>query len=187
VMAYPFEGYWADVGTLQAYWEANMALLGESPALDLYDPEWVIHTRSEERPPVKIGPEARVGGNLLSNGCIIEGTVEHSVISPGVYVSAGAVVRDSVIMNDTKIGAGVVIERAIVDKSVNIAEGAHIGVGDDNTPNHRLPEDLNTGLTVVGKGTRLPAGIRIGHNVAVSPDLNEDAFPSLEIASGETI
>ena len=187
VMAYPFEGYWADVGTLQAYWEANMALLGESPALDLYDPEWVIHTRSEERPPVKIGPDARVGGNLLSNGCIVEGTVEHSVISPGVYVSAGAVVRDSVIMNDTRIATGVVIERAIIDKDVRIAEGAHIGVGDDNTPNRQLPEDLNTGLTVVGKGTRLPAGIRIGHNVAISPDLNEDAFPSLEIASGETI
>ena len=187
VMAYPFEGYWADVGTLQAYWEANMALLGESPALELYDPEWVIHTRSEERPPVKIGPDARVGGNLLSNGCIVEGTVERSVISPGVYVSAGAVVRDSVIMNDTKIGTGVVIERAIIDKDVYIAEGAHIGVGDDNTPNRQLPDDLNTGLTVIGKSARLPAGVRIGHNVVISPDVSEGTFPGLEIASGETI
>jgi glucose-1-phosphate adenylyltransferase len=187
VMAYPFEGYWADVGTLQAYWEANMALLGESPALELHDPEWVIHTRSEERPPVKIGPNARVGGNLLSNGCIVEGTVERSIISPGVYVSAGAVVRDSVIMNDTKIGTGVVIERTIIDKGVNVAEGAHIGVGDDNTPNRQLPDDLNTGLTVIGKGARLPTGVRIGHNVVISPDVNEDDFPGLEIASGETI
>ncbi len=187
VMAYPFDGYWADVGTLQAYWEANMALLGESPALELHDPEWVIHTRSEERPPVKIGPDARVGGNLLSNGCIVEGTVERSIISPGVYVSVGAVVRDSVIMNDTRIGTGVVIERAIIDKDVYIAEGAHIGVGDDNTPNRQLPDDLNTGLTVIGKSVRLPAGVRLGHNVVVSPDTKESDFPSLEIASGETI
>jgi glucose-1-phosphate adenylyltransferase len=187
VMAYPFEGYWADVGTLQAYWEANMALLGESPALELHDPEWVIHTRSEERPPVKIGPDARVGGNLLSNGSIVEGTVERSIISPGVYVSAGAVVRDSVIMNDTRIGTGVVIERAIIDKGVYIAEGAHIGVGDDNTPNRQLPDDLNTGLTVIGKSARLPAGVRLGHNVAISPDVKESDLPSLEIASGETI
>jgi glucose-1-phosphate adenylyltransferase len=187
VMAYQFEGYWADVGTLQAYWEANMALLGESPALELHDPEWVIHTRSEERPPVKIGPDARVGGNLLSNGCIVEGAVERSIISPGVYISAGAVVRDSVIMNDTKIGAGVVVERTIVDKGVDIAEGARIGVGDDNTPNRQLPDDLNTGLTVIGKSARLPAGIRIGHNVVISPDVKESDFPGLEIASGETI
>ncbi len=187
VMAYPFESYWADVGTLQAYWEANMALLGESPALDLYDLEWVIHTRSEERPPVKIGPEARVGGNLLSNGCIVEGTVERSIISPGVYVSAGAVVRDSVVMNDTWIGPDAVIERAIIDKEVRIAEGVHIGFGDDNTPNRQLPEDLNTGLTVIGKRARLPAGIRIGHNVAINPGVTEDAFPGREIPSGETV
>ena len=187
VMAYPFEGYWADVGTLQAYWEANMALLGESPALDLYDPEWVIHTRSEERPPVKIGPEARVGGNLLSNGCIAEGTVERSIISPGVYISARAVVRDSIVMNDTWIGPGAVIERAIIDKEARIAEGVHIGFGDDNTPNRQSPEHLNTGLTVVGKRARLPAGARIGHNVVINPGVTEDAFPSQEIASGETV
>ncbi len=187
VMAYPFDGYWADVGTLQAYWEANMALLGESPALELHDPEWVIHTRSEERPPVKIGPDARVGGNLLSNGCIVEGTVERSIISPGVYISAGAVVRDSVIMNDTRIGTGVIIDRAIVDKGVYIAEGAHIGVGDDNTPNRQSPDDLNTGLTVIGKSARLPAGVHLGHNVVINTDVKESDFPSLEIASGETI
>jgi glucose-1-phosphate adenylyltransferase len=187
VLAYPFEGYWADVGTLQAYWEANMALLGESPALDLYDPDWVIHTRSEERPPAKIGPEARVGGNLLSNGCIIEGFVERSVISPGVYISAGAVVRDSVVMNDTWIGPGVVVDRAIIDKEVHISEGVYIGFGDDNTPNRQSPKSLNTGLTVVGKHARLPAGVHIGHNVVINPNICEEAFPGSSIASGETV
>jgi glucose-1-phosphate adenylyltransferase len=187
VLAYPFEGYWADVGTLQAYWEANMALLGESPALDLYDPEWVIHTRSEEQPPAKIGPEARVGGNLLSNGCIVEGTAERSIISPGVYISAGAVVRDSVVMNDTRIGPDTTIERAIIDKEVEIPQGVQIGFGDDNTPNRQMPKSLNTGLTVIGKRAQLPAGVRIGHNVIINPGVKAGDFPNEEIPSGETV
>jgi glucose-1-phosphate adenylyltransferase len=186
VLAHTFEGYWADVGTIQAYWEANMALLGESPALDLYDPDWVIHTRSEEQPPAKIGPEARVGGNLLSNGCIVEGIVERSVISPGVYVSAGAVVRDSVVMNDTRIGPGATIDRAIIDKEVDIPEGVQIGFGDDNTPNQQLPKSLNTGLTVIGKRARLPASVRIGHNVIINPGALPESFAGEEIPSGET-
>jgi len=187
VLAYTFEGYWADVGTLQAYWEANMALLGESPALDLYNPEWVIHTRSEEQPPAKIGPEARVGGNLLSNGCIVEGTVERSVISPGVFVPAGALVRDSVVMNDTRIGPETIVDRAIIDKEVNIPEGVHIGFGDDNTPNQRMPENLNTGLTVIGKRAQLRAGVRIGHNVIINPGVRAEDFASDEVPSGETV
>ena len=187
VMAYLFEGYWADVGTLQAYWEANMALLGESPALDLYDPDWVIHTRSEERPPAKIGPQAVVAGNLLSNGCIVEGVVERSIISPGVYVSAGATVRDSIIMNDTWIGPGALVDRAVVDKEVHIARDAWLGCGDDNTPNQEMPEVLNTGLTVVGRGAQLPVGVHIGRNVVVYPHVEEGAFADLTVASGQSV
>jgi glucose-1-phosphate adenylyltransferase len=187
VLAYPFEGYWADIGTLQAYWEANMALLGESPALDLYDPEWVIHTRSEERPPAKIGPRAQVAGNLLSNGCIVEGVAERCVISPGAYVSEGATIRDSIVMNDTWVGAGAQIDRAIVDKDVRIGENAIVGEGDDNTPNHELPNALNTGLTIIGKGAHLPAGTRLGRNVVIRPFRREGDFAGLVVESGRTI
>ena len=187
VCSYMFEGYWADVGTLQAYWEANMALLAETPALDLYDPEWVIHTRSEEQPPVKIGPSAWVGGNLLSNGCIVEGVVESSVLSPGVRVEPGAVVRDSVIMNDAVIGANARVERAIVDKAVYVGEGTEIGYGVDNIPNRLYPNRLNTGLTVIGKRARIPAGIKIGHNVIINPHVNEAYFHGDFIPSGETV
>lgn len=187
IYAHPFEGYWADVGTLQAYWEANMALLAETPALDLYDPDWVIHTRSEEQPPVQIGCEAWVGGNLLSNGCIVEGVVERSVISPGVRIAPGAIVRDSVIMNDTIINSQAKVERTIVDKGVWIGEGAEIGYGVDNTPNRRYPERLNTGLTVIGKRARIPAGIKIGHNVIINPDVNESQLQTDFVPSGETV
>jgi glucose-1-phosphate adenylyltransferase len=187
VYAYTFEGYWADVGTLQAYWEANMSLLAETPALDLYDPEWVIHTRSEEQPPVRLGAKAWVGGNLLSNGCVIEGVVERSVLSPGVRVEAGAVVRDSVVMNDTIIGPNARVERAIIDKEVYIGEAAEVGYGVDNVPNRQFPERLNTGLTVIGKRARLPGGVKVGHNVIINPNICEDHFNSDFIASGETL
>jgi glucose-1-phosphate adenylyltransferase len=187
VGAYTFEGYWADVGTLQAYWESNMALLAETPALDLYDPQWVIHTRSEEQPPVQIGANAWVGGNLLSNGCIIEGVVERSVLSPGVRVAAGAAVRDSVIMNDTVIEANAKVERAIIDKEVRIGEGAEICYGVDNVPNRHFPDRLNTGLSVVGKRARIPAGVKIGHNAIINPGVDESHFTTDFVASGEMV
>jgi glucose-1-phosphate adenylyltransferase len=164
-----------------------MALLAETPALDLYDPEWVIHTRSEEQPPVYIGSEAWVGGNLLSNGCIIEGIVERSVLSPGVRVKRGAIIRDSVIMNDTIIEPNARVERAIVDKDVIIGQGAEVGYGVDNMPNRQYPARLNTGLTVIGKNTRLPQSLKVGHNVIINPHLREENFTTDFIASGETV
>ncbi|MGC8780648.1 MAG: glucose-1-phosphate adenylyltransferase subunit GlgD [Anaerolineae bacterium] len=187
VYAYPFQGYWADVGTLQAYYEANMALLGETPALDLYVPDWVIHTRSEERPAVYLGPESRVERALLCDGCQIEGTVINSVISPGVRVAAGAVVRDSIVMTDTVIEAGAVVDRAIIDKRVTVGANARVGVGEESTPNQKWPERINTGITVIGKRATIPAGITIGRNVVIAPHVTAQDFPGLEVASGETI
>ncbi|MFL5678857.1 MAG: glucose-1-phosphate adenylyltransferase family protein, partial [Chloroflexota bacterium] len=86
VFGYRFDGYWQDVGTIQSFWEANMSLLDDNPELDLYDKEWLIHTRSEERAPAKIGPTAQVHRSLVSHGCVVNGTVVNSVLSPGVRV-----------------------------------------------------------------------------------------------------
>jgi glucose-1-phosphate adenylyltransferase len=188
VGAYHFQGYWADVGTVQAYYEANMALLVETPALDLYDPEWVVHTRSEERPAALIGAEARVEGNLLCDGCQVYGTVIRSVIAPGVVVAPGAVVRDSILMTDTHVAAGAVVDRCILDKEVTVGEGARLGDGEDNTPNQAAPEQLNTGLTVVGRGARIPAEASIGRNVVVMSRVAEAAFGKEKaVPSGQTI
>jgi len=188
VRAYAFPGYWADVGTVQAYWEANMSLLAEEPALNLYDPEWVVHTRSEERAPSKVGVNAQVGGSLLSNGCRVEGTAERSVLSPGVFVGEGAVVRDSVILYDAVIEAGAVVDRCIIDKQVVIGAGAHVGEGDDNVPNAALPEVLNTGLTLVGENTTVPEGMVLGRNVVVHPYSDAKAFGKKKrIASGAEV
>ena len=189
VFAYKYEGYWANVSTLHAYWEANMALLAETPALDLYDPDWVIHTRSEEQPPAKIGPVARASGNLLSNGSIVDGVAERSILSPGVYIAAGATVIDSVIMNDCQIGAGAVIRKAILDKGIEIGENVHLGCDENawSLPNQSMPDKLNTGLTVVGKGAKLPADLKTGQNVIIEPYIAPDHFKSQEVKSGETV
>ncbi|MBS1253947.1 MAG: Glucose-1-phosphate adenylyltransferase [Anaerolineales bacterium] len=187
IFAHTHMGYWADVGTVQAFWEANMALLAETPALNLYDPDWVMHTKSEERPPVLVGDDAQADGNLLSDGCRVDGRVVRSVISPGVYVAPGAVVRDSIIFTDTQVGAGAVVDRAIVDKEITIGEQAQIGHGDDNTPNRDLPNLLNTELTLVGKGAEIPESGVIGRNCVIQPHTPAHKLAGKEIASGSTV
>lgn len=185
--AYPFVGYWVDVGTIQAYWETSMALLSENPALDLYDPEWVIHTRSAERPPVKCIPPGEIVNSLTSNGCVITGSVINSVLSPGVRVEKGATVKDSVIMNDTIIRADAVVDCCIIDKQVEIGPGAKLGVGKDDTPNQLEPDNINTGITIVGKRGIIPEGATIGRNCRIDPDTTPDDYETLKVKSGESI
>ena len=187
VYAYPFTGYWQDVGTIQSYWEAHMELLGDHPLFDLYDASWVIHTRSEERPPAHIRSGAHIEHSLISHGCIIKGTVEHSVLSPGVVVEENAVVRDSIILFDTVIGAGSVVDRSILDKEIVVGKNCHIGYGDDMTPNKLEPTRLNTGITLIGKRVHLPDGLKVGRNCKIGTDLRPEDFPTDTLGSGETI
>ena len=188
VYGYRFDGYWQDVGTIHSYWEANMALLEDRPPLDLYDKEWLIHTRSEERAPAKIGTTAQVHRSLISHGCQVEGMVVNSVLSPGVVVGVGAVVRDSILMFDTVVRPGAVIDRAILDKEVTVGPGAIVGDGGDLTvPNRLTPSHLTTGITIVGKRAVLPRGVRIGRNVRVDPDVRATDFPGRAVGSGATI
>ncbi len=130
--AYPFSGYWKDVGTVASLWEANMDLLGEAPALNLSDPDFRIFYRNLARPPQYMGEHAVVRNSLLSEGCRIGGTVENSVLFGGVTVEEGACVRDAVIMEDTFIGRGARVFYAIVDSGVHVACGATVGEGRGN-------------------------------------------------------
>jgi glucose-1-phosphate adenylyltransferase len=188
VFGYRFAGYWQDVGTIQSYWEANMALLVDRPELDLYDKEWLIHTRSEERAPAKIGATAQIHRSLISHGCVIDGTVVNSVLSPGVRVDVGAVVRDSIVMFDSVIRAGAVIDRAILDKEVVVGQGAIVGEGPyDGPPNRREPTRLNTGITVVGKRAVVPRGARIGRNVRIDEDAKSADYGGRVVKSGGSV
>lgn len=189
VMAHRFRGYWQDVGTLPAYFAATMSLLENKPELDLYDREWLILTRSEERAPARIGADARVERSLISHGCVIEGTVERSVLSPGVHVGRGAVVRDSIVMFDAVIGPGAVIDHAIIDKEVRVGRGAQVGVGEaPGTANRANPEMLNTGLVVIGKQAKVPEGATVGRNVLVDAEAGISDWPEAgNVRAGSTI
>ena len=188
VFGYRYAGYWQDVGTIQSFWETNMALLEDDPELDLYDKDWVIHTRSEERAPAKVGPTAQVHRSLISHGCVINGTVVNSVLSPSVRVDVGAVVRDSIVMFDSVIRSGAVVDRSILDKEVVIGPGAIVGDGPfPDKPNRREPERLNTGITVVGKRAVVPRGARIGRNVRIAADIRTSDFVRKVIRSGDSI
>ena len=188
VFGYRFDGYWQDVGTIESYWQANMDLLEERPALDLYDRDWVIHTRSEERPPARVGATASIHRSLVSHGCIVAGTVERSILAPGVRVGIGAVVRDSIIFFDTDIRAGAIVDRAIVDKDVTIGSNAVVGEGTDMTiVNRQEPTRLTTGITVVGKGAVIPRGMRIGRNCRIAERVRAADYRGRLLRSGGSV
>lgn len=188
IFAYKFEGYWVDVGTIDSYWATNLALLQRDPALDLYTDSWPIHTLSTEQPPVKLGPQAKVVSSMICNGSIVRGLVINSILSPGVQVSPGAVIKDSIIMNDAWIGPGARLEKVVVDKEVRVGAGAEIGTGNPATPNEQMPDKLSSGITVIGKGAVIPARAVIGGNVLINSDRNESHFPADGVvADGATI
>jgi glucose-1-phosphate adenylyltransferase len=126
VVAYPFKGYWKDVGTVKSLWEANMDLLKEETELDLYDRNWRIYSVNPNQPPQYIAPTAQVEESLINEGCIVQGTVKHSVVFQGVTVEEGSQIQDSVIMPNAHIGKNVVIERAIIAEGMVVADDAII-------------------------------------------------------------
>ena len=142
MFTFPFDGYWKDVGTISSLWEANMELLGENPAFNVHDKKWRIFSRNYAAPPHFVGEDASVVDSVVSEGCEIYGTVEHSVLSGNVIVEKGAVVKDSVIMSGTVIKAGAKVTYSIIDGNSIISENATVG------------EDKATakGIAVVGSG-----------------------------------
>jgi glucose-1-phosphate adenylyltransferase len=111
---YPFTGYWRDVGTLESYWEASMDLLDEGTGFDLYSPDWIISSENLALPPHYISSSGRAARSLISEACQVYGTVENSILFPGVLIEEGAVIKESVIMADARVSRGAVVEKAIV-------------------------------------------------------------------------
>jgi glucose-1-phosphate adenylyltransferase len=188
VYSYHYGGYWQDVGTVESYWSTSLDLLSDRPGIDLYDRGWLIYTKSEDRAPAMIGREAAVTRSMVSHGCVIDGTVAHSILSPGVRVERGAVVRDSIVMFDTVVGEGATVDRAILDKDCVVGTGSRVGDGEDLRPNRQEPERLFAGITLVGKGARIPAGVVIGRNCRIDPNVVEEDFGRRsKIRSGDTV
>ena len=184
---YNFEGYWRDVGSVRSYWHANMKLLEVSPPF-VFSSDWPIRTKEEEaRSPALISQRGDVLNSIISHGCVIEGRVEHSVLSPGVRVAENALVKYSVVMSDTVIGRDSVINYSILDKEVIVEAGCYIGFSEDFQVNREEPQVLNSGITIVGKGAKIPTGTTIGRNCAISSNVTEKDFLKLQVQSGETI
>ena len=186
LVAYEYNGYWKDVGTLGSYWEANMELIDIIPEFNLYEEFWKIYTKNDIIPPQYISGEARISRSLIGDGTEIEGEVVNSVIGCGVRVGKGAVVRDSIVMQGSVIGDGAVLERAIVAENVSVGARAVLGVG-ENVPNRIKPNVYSFGLAVVGENTVIPAGVRIGKNTAVTGLTVLEDYQDGLLASGETL
>lgn len=129
--AYPFSGYWKDVGTVKSLWEANMDLLSDDPPLNLNDPEWRIYSRNPNEPAGYIGKEGKVRNSIVNEGCIVNGEVSKSVLFYGVEIGEGSVITDSVIMPKVKIGKNVRLNRAIVSEGTIIEDYSLIGENGD--------------------------------------------------------
>lgn len=158
LVAYAFDGYWKDVGTLDSLWEANMDLLNPNIPIDLYDPDWKMYSRNPVLPPQYIGENAVVENSMITDGCDVEGTVDFSVIFEGVKIEPGATVTDSIIMPGSVIKSGAVVEYAIVGENCVVGEGAQIGARPETFDNRD-----DWGIAVVGHN------ITISENAKVLP------------------
>jgi len=164
--AYAFDGYWKDVGTIDSLWEANMDLLDPKVPLSLYDPDWKIYARNPALPPHYIAPGAHVQNSMVTEGCVIEGTVDFSVVFAGVTIEEGAVVRDSIIMPGSVIQKGAVVDYAIVAEQTIIGENAVVGARPEGM------EDISGwGVTVIGSGVAIGAGVHIAPKAMVETDI----------------
>ena len=146
LFVYRFQGYWKDVGTIDSYYEANMDILDRDPVtgFDIFDPTWRIFSNTNLAPPHYVGPNASIEGSMICNGCEIDGTVKHSIISPDTVVGKGTTIKDSLILPNVTIGKNCRLSKVIVNEGITIKEGSKIGSKDGS-------------ITVVGKGSKWAA------------------------------
>ena len=163
MFAYPFVGYWKDVGTIDSLWEANMDLLGEKPNFNIHDKNWRIFSRNYAEPPHFVGDDATVVNSMITEGCEIEGTVENSVLANGVVVEKGAVVKDAVIMSGVVVKSGAQVIYSIIDSNTVISEGAVVG------------EDKSTakGIAIVGCDLTVAENVKIAAGAMVNNEYGD--------------
>lgn len=157
MVAYPFKGYWKDVGTIDSLWEANQDLIGEHPKFDIYNPHWKIHSRNIGIEPQYIGEDAKIVNSLITGGAKVEGTVINSTIGSKVVIEKGAVVKDSVIFSNVTIEKGAKINYSIIDENVIIGKKAIVGA--------EKAEGVK--IAVIGRDVKVDAGaiVEAGSNI----------------------
>ncbi|MBO5066815.1 MAG: glucose-1-phosphate adenylyltransferase [Clostridia bacterium] len=164
MMAYEFDGYWKDVGTIDSLYEANMDLLGDSPKFDVTDTSWKIQSRSPLAPPHFIGEGAKTYNSIIMSGCEIYGTVENSVLSSDVIIEKGAVVRNSIIMGDVRIGENSVVEYSIIDENTIVGKNAVIGESKEN----------KKGIAVLGRNVTIGDNVMVEGGAIIDKDIAKE-------------
>lgn len=192
VFAYPFYGYWRDVGTIQAYWEANMDML--KPDSGLNPEEWHVRTnveadqRKADWAPARYTSTAKVSNSLISSGCLIKGTVINSILSPGVIIEEGAVVKDSVLLREVTVGKNATLDLAVSDKKVHFGENCVVGFSEHHDISNRLyPKHLYTGITLIGENAQIPPEKRIGRNCIIGCKTTAEMFTANIVQDGESL
>ena len=166
--AFPFSGYWKDVGTIDSLWEANLDLLNPKVNIDLSDTSWRIYCANAALPPHFVSPEAKVQNSLVSGGCRISGEIDYSVLFSNVTVEPGAAVKYSIVMPGATIRAGAVVQYAMVAENTVIEPGAVVGEAPEDC------EDLTKwGVAVVGEGLTIGRNARVGANRMIAESMKE--------------
>lgn len=185
-----FDGYWRDVGTIQSFWETNMETLRpQDSGCDLE--AWRVYTKHTSPTPAGevpawLGGTSEVRNSYVSRGCLIEGSVENSILFPGVQIARGTHIANSIVMNDCRIGPMSTVRDAILDKAVTLGASCRVGEGDD-TPHHDASLGMTAGISVLGKHALLPDGTTVGRNAIVQPDVRPEHLTSSDIPSGSTV
>jgi glucose-1-phosphate adenylyltransferase len=179
VYSFPYSGYWVDVGTDESYWSAHMDLLKYPPPINLNDRSWIIHTRTEERPPSRFARGSTIMDCLVSDGCYIApgAVVERSVLSPGVVVLENARIFESVILTDTVVKQDAQVAKSILDKRVTIEPNARIGSSEVENPK----------ITIIGKNSIVMPGMLIEPGAIVGSDVVDLDYSSAIVRSDDFI
>ncbi len=186
LFAYEFNGYWKDVGTLGSYWQANMELIDVIPEFNLYEEFWKIYTRGDIIPPDYISSEAVTDKCIIGEGSEIYGEVHNSVIGPAVRIEPGAVVRDSIVMQEAYIGRDAKLDKAIVAQGSVVGDHAIVGCGED-APNEYNRKVYAFGLATIGENSVIPSNVKIGRNTAILGKTEPEDYPDGILKSGGTI
>jgi len=186
VAAYRFPGYWLDIGTLKGYYRASLDLLSTRPRLRFRHDGIPVLTVPDDSPPLVVTKTGRIARSLVCNGCVIEGEVVSSIVSPNVTIKRGAVVENSIIFHDCVIESGARVRNAIIDKMVTVGRNTSVGFGDQSVPNQLQPLYLDFGITLIGIKTRIPAGVRIGTNCLVCGSPADDSMHQHDMGDGES-
>ena len=166
MVAYPFDGYWKDVGTIDSLWEANMDLLNPNVPLVLGDADWKIYSRNPVMTPHFVHPGATVQNSMITEGCEVAGVIDFSVLFAGVTVQQGAIVRDSIVMPGAVIEEGAVVEYAIIGENAVIGKGARVGVRPEN-----IIDKDQWGIAVIAEGVHVGAGAVVAAKAMVDQDV----------------